>query len=172
MREKENNKSKDNFGIEKNILSLDLGTITGWAIRNEFGITNRSAGFKQDRFHEDNMRYLNFQRWLTQLPKIDLVSFEEVRKRLRVDAAHSYGEFLSNLTPWRELHKIPYQGIPVGTIKKFITGKGNANKAEVILAVKAFGYNAVNNNEADSLALLHSAMQKISPAIRISGGKI
>jgi Holliday junction resolvasome RuvABC endonuclease subunit len=47
---------------------------------------------------------------------------------------------------------------PVGTIKRHVAGKGNADKAAVIAAVKALGYNPADDNEADALALLHWAM--------------
>jgi Holliday junction resolvasome RuvABC endonuclease subunit len=164
MKEKENNKSKDNFRAEKNILAVDLGTTTGWAISNEFGIISGSVSFKQDRFAGGGMRYLNFQRWLGELPKMDVVYFEEVRRHLGVDAAHAYGGFLGTLTSWCEAKQIPYQGIPVGTIKRFITGKGNASKLEVIEVIKALGYRPIDDNEADALALLHLAMQKESSA--------
>jgi hypothetical protein len=93
MIEKKNNKSKDNFRAEKNILAVDLGTTTGWAIGNEFGITSGSVSFKQDRFQGGGMRYLHFQRWLGELPRMDVVFFEEVRRHLGVDAAHAYGGF-------------------------------------------------------------------------------
>jgi hypothetical protein len=159
-------KKKNNFEAEKvkTILAVDLGTVTGWAIRNEFGITSGSANFKQDRFCGGGMRYLHFQRWLSQLPKVDIVFFEEVRRHLGVDAAHAYGGFLSHLTSWCEIHQIPYQGIPVGTIKRFIAGKGNASKLEVIEVIKALGYRPIDDNEADALSLLHLAMQKVSSA--------
>lgn len=155
----------------KTILAVDLGANTGWAISNEFGITSGSVSFKQDRFCGGGMRFLHFQKWLEQLPKVDVVYFEEVRRHLGVDAAHSYGGFLSHLTSWCEMRKTPYQGIPVGTIKRFITGKGNASKEEVITAIKALGNNPGCDNEADALALLHFAMQQVSSAIKISGGK-
>jgi len=134
MEKKNENKEENYFGEEttKTILAIDLGTTTGWAIRNEFGITSGSVSFKQDRFQGGGMRYLHFQQWLNQLPQVDIVYFEEVRRHLGVDAAHAYGGFLSHLTSWCERLQIPYQGIPVGTIKKFITGKGNASKLEVI----------------------------------------
>ena len=48
---------------------------------------------------------------------------------LGTDAAHVYGGFLATLTSWCEQRAIAYQGVPVGTIKRFITGKGNADKA-------------------------------------------
>ena len=53
-----------------------------------------------------------------------------------------------------------YQGVPVGTIKKYATGKGNANKAAMIAAMQALGFQPADDNEADALALLHWAMAR------------
>jgi Holliday junction resolvasome RuvABC endonuclease subunit len=86
------------------------------------------------------------------------VYFEEVRRHVGVDAAHAYGGFLAHLTAWCEHHQIPYQGVPVGTIKKHATGKGNAVKAAMMAAVRAKGFLPVDDNEADALALLLWAM--------------
>lgn len=110
------------------------------------------------------MRFLRFQRWLMELSQasdasaglaIDQVVFEEVRRHAGVDAAHAYGGFLGQLGSFCEHHRLPYQGVPVGTIKRFITGKGNASKVQVIAAVRALGHSPVDDNEADALALLH-----------------
>ena len=49
---------------------------------------------------------------------------------------------------------MPYQGVPVGTIKRFITGKGNADKQAVIAAVKERGFSPADDNEADAIAIL------------------
>ena len=54
---------------------------------------------------------------------------------------------------------IAYQGVPVGTIKRHITGKGNADKAAVIAAVRARGFNPIDDNEADALAILLWAIE-------------
>lgn len=151
------------------IFSLDLGTHTGWAVRDKTGsITSGTMHFNTGRFEGGGMRYLRFKRWLTEIRQslygIDEVYFEEVRAHrspgsngkftFNVDAAHAYGGFMAHLTAWCEHHGIPYQGIPVGTIKKHITGKGNAGKPAVIKAVKAKGFNPSDDNEADALALL------------------
>ena len=141
------------------IMALDLGTITGWAIREPQGnITSGTVSFKGGRFEGGGMSFLRFKQWLTDfkntLGTIDAVYFEEVRAHKGVDAAHKYGGFLAHLTSWCEHHQIPYQGIPVGTIKKHITGKGNAPKESVIAAVKNKGFSPADDNEADSLALL------------------
>jgi Holliday junction resolvasome RuvABC endonuclease subunit len=47
-----------------------------------------------------------------------------------------------------------YQGVPVGTIKRYATGKGNADKAAMVAAMRARGFAPVDDNEADALALL------------------
>ena len=141
------------------ITALDLGTTTGFATCDNSGkITSGTASFKTGRFEGGGMPYLRFKRWLTDLKAtlgyIDAIYFEEVRAHKGVDAAHKYGGFVAHLTAWCEHHGIPYQGIPVGTIKKHITGKGNAPKESVIMAVKNKGFTPIDDNEADSLALL------------------
>ena len=70
------------------------------------------------------------------------------------DAAHIYGGFLAHLSAWCEERGVPYEGVPVGTIKAFVTGRGNANKAAMIAAIEARGFRPVDDNEADAIALL------------------
>ena len=152
-------KMSEAFDKSKVILTLDLGTTTGWALFDNTGsIVSGNISFKSSRFEGGGMVYVRFKNWLKELKQIygniDEVYFEEVRRHLGVDAAHKYGGFLSHLTAWCEINKIPYQGVSVGTIKKHITGKGNASKEEVINAVKDKGYNPTDDNEADSIALL------------------
>lgn len=147
------------------ILALDLGTHTGWALSgHDSSITSGTEQFKPQRFEGGGMRYLRFKRWLTEVKHcadgLDAVYFEEVRRHAGIDAAHAYGGFLATLTAWCEHHGIPYQGVPVGTIKKHATGKGNAGKAEMIAAATARGHNPTDDNEADALALLHWAIEQ------------
>ena len=147
------------------ILALDLGTSTGWALRNEYGsIISGTAKFQPRRFEGGGMRYLRFKHWLTETKNvvgvINAVYFEEVRRHIGVDAAHAYGGFLAHLTAWCEHHSIPYEGIPVGTIKKHATGKGNADKDAMIAAMRVKGHAPEDDNEADALALLHWALDQ------------
>jgi len=104
------------------------------------------------------MRFLRFKRWLTEMKQVagglDAVFFEEVRRHLGVDSSHAYGGYLAVVTAWCEHHQIPYEGVPVGTIKRHVTGKGNANKAAMIAAVERLGFKPADDNEADALALL------------------
>jgi crossover junction endodeoxyribonuclease RuvC len=83
------------------------------------------------------------------------VYFEEVRRHLGTDAAHVYGGLLGTLVAWCEEKRIPYAGVPVQTIKKSWTGKGNAKKALMIAEANARGFSTEDENEADAIALAH-----------------
>ena len=104
------------------------------------------------------MRYLRFTDWLVEIAMrahgIRRLVFEEVRRHAGTDAAHVYGGFLGTLTAWCEEHEVPYEGVPVGTIKRYATGKGNADKATMIAAIRARGFLPADDNEADAIALL------------------
>lgn len=141
------------------ILALDLGTTTGWALNPTGGfITSGTVSFRPSRYDGGGMRYLRFRNWLNQLVQggnaIQAVYFEEVRRHVGTDAAHIYGGFMACLSAWCEEHAVAYQGVPVGTIKRFITGKGNADKAAVIAALRERGLSPNDDNEADAIAIL------------------
>lgn len=150
------------------LLALDLGTTMGWALARPGLITSGIQTFRLGRFEGGGMRYLRFGRWLDEalgfFGRIEAVYFEEVRRHLGVDAAHAYGGFLGQLTAWCERHGIPYQGVPVATIKRHATGKGNAKKAAMITAMERRGHAPTDDNEADALALLHWALAQGSEA--------
>jgi Holliday junction resolvasome RuvABC endonuclease subunit len=140
------------------ILALDLGTTTGWALKPQSGpIASGTVSFRPSRYDGGGMRYLRFRSWLNHLVAANAVSavyFEEVRRHVGTDAAHIYGGFLACLSAWCEEHGIAYQGVPVGTIKRFATGKGNADKAAVISALRERGFAPADDNEADAIAIL------------------
>ena len=136
------------------ILTLDLGKQTGWAILTDGVIESGSESFHGSRFSGGGMCFLNFRNCLNSLKDISAVYFEEVRRHLGTDAALCYGGFFAVLAAWCEENNIPYQGVPVKTIKRFITGKGNASKSEIIEAVMDKGFFPRDDNEADALALM------------------
>lgn len=141
------------------VLALDLGTKCGWAFGSD-GDTHSGtwdlAPNKLRRFEGGGMRFVRFCEMLDALPKFDRVVFEEVRRHLGVDAAHAYGGYMSHLAAYCEKRGIPYTAVPVQTIKKHATGKGNAKKDAMIAAaaVKWPAKNVTDDNEADALWLL------------------
>lgn len=159
------------------ILTLDLGTRTGWAV-GERGRLQSSGVYelKSSRYDGGGMRYLRFRTWLSEmlamLGTVDALYFEEVRRHKSTDAAHVHGGLLAHLTAWCEEQqpKVPYQGVPVGTIKKHATTKGNAGKEEVIAAMRTRWWphlmahhqalELTDDNQADALAILSWALEQ------------
>lgn len=150
--------------LARTILALDLGTTTGWAIRGFDGlITSGTVSFKPGRYDGGGMRYLRFTNWLSEIDRlsgpIEAIYFEEVRRHAGTDAAHVFGGLLAVLTSWGELRGVPYQGVPVGTIKRHATGKGNASKQAMIDAARKRGFSPTDDNEADAIAILLWAIE-------------
>lgn len=140
-------------------LALDLGTKLGWAVGFGPGdVLHGTVEFRTGRYEGGGMRWLRFRKWLQGMHDnhgpITALYFEEVRAHKGTDAAHIYGGFLAQLTAWCEQREVPYRGIPVGTIKRHATGKGNSNKEAMIAAMKARGFTPETDNDADALALL------------------
>jgi hypothetical protein len=141
------------------ILALDLGTTAGWALRSPDGrINSGTVSFRPSRYDGGGVRYLRFHAWLDAIENdasgIGVVHYEEVRSHVGTDAAHVYGGLLATLTAWCEQRGIAYQGVPVGTIKRFIAGKD-----AVIAAVRARGFAPAADNEADAIAILLWAIE-------------
>ncbi|MFN3946123.1 MAG: crossover junction endodeoxyribonuclease RuvC [Allosphingosinicella sp.] len=146
------------------ILSLDLGTTTGWALRSHDGlITSGTVSFRSSRYDGGGMRYLRLRSWLDQIAAnaggLAAIYFEEVRRHIGTDAAHLHGGFLATLTAWCEQRTIAYQGVPVGTIKRHVAARGNADKAAVMAAIRARGFSPADDNEADAIAILLWAIE-------------
>ncbi len=144
------------------ILAIDPGTKCGYAMSStESGVWNLSP-----RRHEGGgMRFFRLRNYLVSACEgADLVVYEEVRGHKGTDAAHIYGGIVAIIQEHCEMHSIPYSGIPVGTIKKFATGKGNSDKVTMLAtARKAWPLTPiVDDNQADALWLLAWAMAEYS----------
>jgi len=136
------------------ILAIDPGTHCGYALSPfESGVWNLSVG----RHEGGGMRFVKLRNCLIRVcAGVDLVIYEEVRRHLGTDAAHIYGGIVAIIQEHCELKEIPYQGVPVGTIKKFATGKGNSNKEAMLAAARDRWpeVDIVDDNQADALWLL------------------
>lgn len=139
------------------LLALDLGTKTGWASYNDGRINSGMVNFKPGKYENTNARYNKFDKWLSSIePKPEFIVYEAVRKHVATDAAHVYGGFMALTIRWCDDMVIGCDGVDVGTIKKFWTGKGNSNKSAMIHEGHKRGYVDVeDDNEMDALAILH-----------------
>ena len=149
-----------------NILALDLGTNTGYAIGDENGLI--ASGCKCFKGKSIGHAYANMFQWLTDElthRHIDEVWYEQVMGHLGAHAAHAYGGFHAIMSLCCLLNgEVPVSGYHVATIKKYITGDGRADKETVIKSVSnRIGQPwDLDNNTADAIAIYLMAMEKHS----------
>lgn len=135
----------------KKILSLDIATKTGWKTETSSGVWN----LKPNRGESEGMRVVRFKakvRELIQLENIDLIAYERpagMHKSSIMVASEMVG-VLKDLCIELNINLACYSATE---IKKFATGKGNANKEAMIAAATKLGYNPQDDNEADAIHL-------------------
>lgn len=134
------------------ILSIDPGTHCGYAVWQDGSFIASGVWDLSSRRHEGGgMRLLRFERHFTDaVVGVNLIAYEEVRRHAGTDAAHIYGALTGIIQKQGELCGVPYYGIPVGTIKKFATGKGNADKAKMIAAGEELWGEVLPEDEVDA----------------------
>jgi Holliday junction resolvasome RuvABC endonuclease subunit len=109
-------------------------------------------------------RFQDFRNWLIETMEahdIGHVFFERVYGHKGTAAAHVYGGFMYMLAAVCNERHIECAGIPVGTIKKFATGSGSATKAEMIAFAERCGFNPIDDNAADALAILFAGVNTL-----------
>lgn len=142
------------------ILAIDPGTHCGYALSPfESGVWDLSV----KRHEGGGMRFVKLRNFLIKATVgLDMVVYEEVRGHKGVDAAQVYGGIVAVISEFCEVNQFPYQGVPVGTIKKFATGKGNSNKEVMLAAARAKWpeVKIVDDNQADALWILAWAKEQ------------
>lgn len=141
------------------ILAIDPGTNCGWALSTDGVIVSGTWNLRGGRFEGGGMRFVRMRNSLDEIGPVDRLYFEEVRRHLSTDSAHVYGGMVATITAWCEECQVPYQAIPVGTIKKCATGKGNADKTAMMEAAFAKwpDQNIKDDNQADALWILEAS---------------
>ena len=144
------------------LLALDLGTACGFAIFKDgkFISGTRKLGTYKEKF---GARFHEFRTWLLNIiakHNIEAVYFERVFGHKGVEAAHCYGGFLYMLASVCFQQNIPCKGLIVQAIKKFMTGKNNATKDEMIAAARQKRFNPETDDEADAIAIMLLALKE------------
>lgn len=143
------------------ILSLDIASETGWALsNNEYGTWD----FKTLKDESMGMKLIRFKSKLNEFFKLnpfDIVVYERPAGRHANSIIHQ-SKLIAILEQWCEENKVEYNACSASEIKKFGTGKGNANKQLMIdCAKEKYGYIGNNDNEADALHQLNLFKYKL-----------
>jgi len=172
------------------VLALDLGTRTGWAIlhvdgRVAHGVVEFRAG------EHPGHRFSALRLWLSGIHKksgpIGLIVYELVQfsgaGAQTQHGAQLYGGWKATVDAWASLNVVPIEAVPVATLKKFITGSGNAPKDDagrlrmdarraakgwapyagitVAEGIAQQGFTPRDNNDADALGLLMVGLERM-----------
>lgn len=88
-----------------------------------------------------------------------LVCVEGYSFASRQSHAHALGELGGVIRLLLHRNDFIYKDVPPSTLKKFVTGKGNAAKDEVMMNVyKRWGWEMRDNNQADAYGLARIAL--------------
>lgn len=142
-----------------NILALDIATKTGWKTKTSSGVWD----LKPNRGESEGMRVVRFKskvRELINLEQINLISYERPAG-LHKSSIMVASEMIGVLKDLCIELKIDLACYSSSEIKKYATGKGNANKDEMIKTAIKLGYNPKDDNEADAIHLYNLSISQL-----------
>jgi len=144
-----------------NIISLDIASITGWAISKELYGTWDLKTLKDESM---GMKLIRFKSKLSELCRYnnpDLIVYERPAGKHANSIIHQ-SKMIAILEEYAETHDIAYKSYSAKEIKKFATGNGNASKDKMIEEAKnKYGYTGNDDNEADALHMLFLAKKEL-----------
>lgn len=157
------------------ILSLDLATKTGWALRDRTGaIASGMQEFALKRGESKGMRFLRFRKWLKEMLALGEMgsSFSETNPGLIVfEQAHHRGGhatelcvgLMTDVLAEAARGGLEHMSVHTGALKKWATGKGNSGKAIMIAKAEEIYPNIeiIDDNHADALLLLGYGLEEI-----------
>ena len=144
------------------VLALDCATLCGYAVSESpfSGVMD----LKPSKTQRPGTRYQKLRsllkRALMHHPDIALVVYEEpIPHHKGIGAAEMAWGYVAVIKLWCADNNMPVRGVYIASWKKFVTGKGNATKDDVIYAVRKLGFNPIDDNHADALGIMAYATE-------------
>ncbi len=162
-------KNLKNYWINKMILALDIGTKLGVYFEGDIdtstkdlikdqGILGGNDPYMKYLKNIKDIRFSSFYKWLDyiiQEVEITQICYEEAAFQ-QGHAIPIYHGLIGILKAVCIEHHVPYIGIPVGTIKKTFTGKGNCNKQDMMNKCDKLNIKYDDDNGADAYATYYT----------------
>jgi len=136
------------------ILALDTATKTGFCLLKDGKVYESGVqDFSKRRGESNGLMFLRFRKWLEEMlaSGIRLVVYEQAHHR--GGAATEIGVNLTGRVQEACAERgIEFATVHTTTLKKFATGKGNADKKEMIVKAQGIlGRPPIDDNEADAI---------------------
>lgn len=152
-----------------NVLALDLGTSTGWCLNDEelldsgvlkLATDRQLREDKRDRYNRrSDCRIQSFFKWLALVKhqqKLDAVVFEDVEFASSTYQVQLWSSLRAAVWISFPPDKFIVDCVPVGALKKFATGSGNANKEAMRRYLKDPRFDKptlIDDNQVDAIWL-------------------
>ena len=140
------------------ILGIDPGLVSvGWAVADKEPLRHYASGVLKIPKGLQPARLLALWRALELAPikqfDIQQAVIESAFVGKHSQSALKFAEAVGVIKLWLAHREYPVRELAPATIKKIVTGSGQAKKADVIAAVENHvGYAAANSHEADAIA--------------------
>ena len=144
-----------------NILSLDLATKTGWALKEGKMIISGVQDFSKARGESPGMIFLKFRAWMKNFKRDHLLVVIEQNHHRGGAATDLCAGLKAEAQAFAAEHGFEIMPVHSATLKKFATGSGRAEKGAMIQKAKDLGFNPIDDNEADAIHLLRYAVQEV-----------
>jgi Holliday junction resolvasome RuvABC endonuclease subunit len=152
--------------LNMNILALDCATKTGWALADGNGkiIESGVQDFSKRRGESNGILFMKFRKWLSELiisTEATVIAYERAHFRggAATEICVGLQTRVQELSAEKELNVLP---IHTAELKKFATGRGNADKSEMInIASLIIGRTPQDDNEADAIHLARFAAREV-----------
>lgn len=153
-----------------NILAIDPAEKTGFAFFNQKDVNYGLQSFKLKRDENFGSKLIRFKTFIEKMieeNEINFISFERPSGHMPA-AIMSHAKFVAVMELICTEREIPYCGFSASEIKKSATGKGNANKIDMIAyAKKDFAYKGKDDNEADAIHILNLTFKNLNIDFKI-----
>ena len=148
-----------------NILAIDCGTKTGWAVDCNGAVESGIQDFALRRGERAGMRFFNFRVWFERMLKkcpVKMVVYEQAHHRGGAATMVSVG-MVTRVQEACEIYKVEYTPVHSSELKKFATGKGNTPKEQMLkLALARWPDQDIqNDDQADALWMLDFAKREV-----------
>ena len=135
------------------ILSIDPATTCGWAVSNDLYGTWNLKTHKDETWGMKLIKLESLLKKIYEVYQFNIVGYERPGGRHTI-AIMTQSKIIGIIEKFCEERKIEYKGYSSMEIKKYATGKGNANKEMMLkAAIDKLGYDGDSYDEVDALFL-------------------
>lgn len=145
------------------LLAVTIGLQTGWVVHERNGeIKYGNTPFRPSAYEGEGMKFLRFRYWLEEMSKksggFDAVVFADVQIHTNTQSAVVYGGFFGQLTAWCDWRQVPYIGVLMSDVRKYVIGSDLVDQQGLIDALRRKGYVFASKETAGALAVMDWAL--------------